>query len=61
MKTIRDFPKFQEAQEQLTEASRVAAKKVDRELHKNPWAFVAAASLFGLLLGFILGNSRRRS
>jgi ElaB/YqjD/DUF883 family membrane-anchored ribosome-binding protein len=35
------------------------AKDVDQSVHHNPWAFIGGAALTGLLLGLLLGRSRR--
>lgn len=35
------------------------AKDVDESVHRNPWAFIGGAALTGLLLGLLLGRSRR--
>jgi ElaB/YqjD/DUF883 family membrane-anchored ribosome-binding protein len=32
---------------------------VDKRVHGNPWAFIGGAALAGLLLGLLLGRSRR--
>ncbi len=32
---------------------------VDKELHENPWPIVAGVAAISLLLGFILGQSKR--
>ncbi len=34
---------------------------VNKEVHKNPWAYIGGAALGALLLGFVLGNSGRRN
>lgn len=40
---------------------RKAAKEVDKNAHKNPWAFIGAAAGTALLLGFILGKVSNNS
>ena len=35
------------------------ANDVDQSVHRNPWAFIGGAALTGLLLGLLLGRSRR--
>ncbi len=34
-------------------------EEVDKKLHENPWPILAAVAITSLLLGFIMGNSRR--
>jgi len=36
-----------------------AAGDIDETVHRNPWAFIGGAALTGLLLGLLLGRSRR--
>ena len=35
-----------------------AAGRVDRTVHRTPWAFIGGAALTGLLVGLQLGRSR---
>lgn len=46
---------IEEGQERFEEV----ISDVDKEVRKNPWPYVGAAAGVGILLGFILGNSRR--
>jgi ElaB/YqjD/DUF883 family membrane-anchored ribosome-binding protein len=50
--------------EQLTtkarENTQKAVKEIDEQAHRTPWLFVAVASVFALLLGFVLGGRRNR-
>jgi ElaB/YqjD/DUF883 family membrane-anchored ribosome-binding protein len=36
------------------------AKQVNRKVHKNPWAYIGAAAGAALLVGFVLGMTRRK-
>ncbi len=53
-----------ETVEQLTtkarENTQKAVKEIDEQAHRTPWLFVAIASVFALLLGFVLGGRRNR-
>lgn len=42
-----------------TEKVKQAASEVDRHLREKPWPFVAGVAVSFLLLGFIMGNSKR--
>lgn len=35
------------------------ARDVDEGIHANPWPYIAGSSLVSVLLGFILGRSRK--
>jgi len=35
------------------------AGNIDESVHRNPWAYVGGAALAALLLGLLLGRSRR--
>jgi ElaB/YqjD/DUF883 family membrane-anchored ribosome-binding protein len=41
------------------EKAREVAREVDKNVHQNPWPFITGAAVGGLLLGFILGRSRK--
>lgn len=47
-----------EAYEVGSEKVKEAAKKVDENVHENPWAYIGGAAVAALLLGYILGASR---
>lgn len=42
------------------EKVRDTATQVNREAHKNPWAFVGGAALGALLVGFVMGRATKR-
>jgi ElaB/YqjD/DUF883 family membrane-anchored ribosome-binding protein len=44
---------------QGTEKVRDFASRVDQDVHRNPWPFLGGAALGSLLLGFLLGRSRK--
>ena len=41
------------------EKLKEAASEVDKQVRKNPWPYIGGVAVGALLLGFILGNSRR--
>ncbi len=47
----------EEGQERFEEA----IEGVNKDVRKNPWAYIGGAALGALLLGFVLGNSGRRN
>ena len=49
--------KIRQGQEQLKDI----VGDVDKQLHENPWPIVAGVSAASLLLGFIIGSSKRKS
>ena len=49
--------KVQQKQEQLKQI----VSTVDKQLKENPWPIVAGVAVGGILLGFILANSRSKS
>lgn len=46
---------FEEGQEHLEEAMA----DVDREVRRNPWPYIGGAAAAALVLGFLMGSSRR--
>ena len=41
------------------EKVREAVEVVDTSVHTNPWAYIGGAAAVGLLIGVLLGRSRR--
>lgn len=41
------------------EKAREVATDVDKSVHTNPWAYIGGAAAIALLLGFVMGRSRR--
>ena len=41
------------------EKAREIARDVDEGVHQNPWSYIAGSAAVGVLLGYILGGSRR--
>ncbi|OGW83693.1 MAG: hypothetical protein A3C47_03175 [Omnitrophica bacterium RIFCSPHIGHO2_02_FULL_51_18] len=37
-----------------------AAREMDKNVHKNPWAFIGGAAATALLLGFVLGKATNK-
>ncbi|HTL69890.1 MAG TPA: DUF883 domain-containing protein [Candidatus Eisenbacteria bacterium] len=46
---------IEEGQERFTET----VETIDTEVRKNPWPYIGGAAAVALLLGFVLGNSKR--
>ncbi len=57
------FDQVKEAAEQALENSGDALKQIaediDKDARKNPWAYIAGAAVVTLLLGYILGSSKK--
>ena len=49
----------EETLRQSEDAIRESAAELEKEVRKNPWPFLGGAAAAALLLGFILGNSKR--
>jgi len=47
--------KFDDAKHEVGEI----ATGIDKSAHRNPWGYVGGAAAAGLVLGFLLGRSRR--
>ncbi len=41
------------------EKAREIARDVDKGVHQNPWPYIAGSAVVSVLLGYILGQSRR--
>ena len=41
------------------EKAREVARDVDKNVHQNPWPYIAGTAAVGLLLGYILGRNRK--
>ncbi len=41
------------------EKAREIARDVDKGVHQDPWPYIAGSAVVGVLLGYILGGSRR--
>ncbi len=50
---------IEEAIRESEEAVRESADLLDKEVCKNPWPYLGGAAAVALLLGFILGDSKR--
>jgi ElaB/YqjD/DUF883 family membrane-anchored ribosome-binding protein len=47
------------AKEVGVEKAREIAHDVDKNVHQNPWPYIAGSAVAGVLLGFILGQNRK--
>ena len=47
------------AKDVSVEKAREVARDVDKSVHQNPWPYIAGSAVAGVLLGFILGRSRK--
>ena len=47
------------AKDASVEKVREVAHDVDKNVHTNPWPYVAGTAAVGLLLGYILGRNRK--
>lgn len=48
-----------ETKDQVAAESKAAVARVDREAHKQPWTFIAAAALFAAMFGILLGRKSK--
>lgn len=49
----------EDAMEDGSERLKQTASEIDEKVHENPWPYIGGVALGALLLGFILGSSRR--
>lgn len=49
----------EDALEEGGEKIREAASELDEELRENPWPYIGGVALGALVLGFLLGSSRK--
>ena len=47
--------RIEEGQEYITEV----AQDIDKQVRKNPWPYIGGVAVTALLVGFILGNSKK--
>jgi ElaB/YqjD/DUF883 family membrane-anchored ribosome-binding protein len=60
LSTVKDqaFDAATHAKEVSVEKAREIAHDVDKNVHQNPWPYIAGTAVVGLLLGYILGRNR---
>lgn len=51
----RAAERFEAGRQKVTDA----AGELDRSVHRNPWAYIGGTAAAALLVGFLLGRSRR--
>lgn len=47
------------ARDVSVEKARDIARDVDKSVHQNPWPYLAGTAAAGLLVGYLLGRSRK--
>ena len=45
-----------ELKDRVVDSARPQAERLDQEVRKNPWAFIGAAAVLSLFVGFFLGR-----
>jgi ElaB/YqjD/DUF883 family membrane-anchored ribosome-binding protein len=53
------FEAATDVKEAGVEKAREIARDVDNGVHQNPWSYIAGSAVVGVLLGYILGQSRK--
>jgi ElaB/YqjD/DUF883 family membrane-anchored ribosome-binding protein len=53
------FEAATDVKEAGVEKVREIARDVDEGVHQNPWPYIAGSAAVGVLLGYILGGSRK--
>ena len=48
-----------DVKEASVEKAREIARDVDEGVHQNPWPYIAGSAVISVLLGYILGRSRK--
>src|SRR3990167_3882026 len=46
--------------EQGSEKAKEAVTDLDKKVHQNPWPYIGGAAVGALLLGYLLGSSKRQ-
>ena len=60
---VKEFNRFKKTAQAAIDEGGEKLKEVttdlDEKVHENPWAYIGGAALGALLLGYILGSSKR--
>ena len=51
--------RLQAVQERLGDTARNVSRSTDEYVHENPWQMIGIAAAAALLLGFLIGTTRR--
>ena len=61
---LGEFKRFkktaQKAIDEHSETVKEIAEDLDEKVHENPWPYIGGVALGALLLGYILGSSKRQ-